>query len=252
MAWLAASQTWISRSHDRAASSARHFALELETPPDRSARRTAWGPAENFVFRGSRYPALRRGHGLERFDGGGQPCKPRRRPCCASARAVFSMAGLSPKQPGARVVGSLFEQQNIRRTLRAGHFATASITNASSDWQKEVTHPWRGHGADHILRTRFSPVLSELAGSGGKVALIGFLAGTEGEIEFDPSHDEDSVMIGIGVGSCSAMFRRHESGHQIDGLDHGRRALLFDKAADAYPLPGGWLHRQGRDNGLSR
>jgi NADPH:quinone reductase-like Zn-dependent oxidoreductase len=166
----------------------------------------------------------------------GKPVKPGDTVLCLGTGGV-SMAGLLfAKVAGARVIVTSSSDEKIKRACALG--ASDGVNyKRYPDWQKEVTHLTGGHGADHILENGGPGSLTrsfEAAAFGGKVALIGFLAGTEGEINTTILMMKSGVMIGIGVGS-RAMFEDMNQAIDVNKIKPvADRVFPFDKAADAY------------------
>jgi NADPH:quinone reductase-like Zn-dependent oxidoreductase len=166
----------------------------------------------------------------------GKPVKPGDTVLCLGTGGV-SMAGLLfAKVAGARVIVTSSSDEKIKRACALG--ASDGVNyKRYPDWQKEVTHLTGGHGADHILENGGPGSLTrsfEAAAFGGKVALIGFLAGTEGEINTTILMMKGGAMIGIGVGS-RAMFEDMNQAIDVNKIKPvADRVFPFDKADDAY------------------
>ena len=224
------------RPHDRAASRARQPSGWNARRIYRSARRRRGAYAENFIVRRSRYAALRRGHGLERSHGVGQACEARRTVLCLGTGGV-SMAGLLfAKAAGRARHRHFFERRKNQASLRAGRFrrrqlqALPRLAERSDRNSPAATAPITfSKTADAGSLTRSF----EAAAFGGKVALIGFLAG-EGDINPAILMMKSGAMIGIGVGS-RAMFEDMNRAIDVNKIKPVvDRVFPFDKAADAY------------------
>ncbi len=166
----------------------------------------------------------------------GQPVKPGETVLCLGTGGV-SMAGLLfAKAAGARVIVTSSSDEKIKRACALG--ASDGVNyKRYPDWQKEVLQLTGGHGADHILENGGAGSLNrsfEASAFGGKVALIGFLAGREGDINPAILMMKCGSMIGIGVGS-RAMFEDMNRAIDVNKIKPVvDRIFPFDKAPDAY------------------
>jgi NADPH:quinone reductase-like Zn-dependent oxidoreductase len=166
----------------------------------------------------------------------GKPLRPGETVLCLGTGGV-SMAGLLfAKTAGARVIVTSSSDEKIKRAVALG--ASDGINyKRSPDWQKEVMQLTGGRGADHILENGGAGSLTrsfEAAAFGGKVALIGFLAGREGDINPAILMMKSGSMIGIGVGS-RAMFEDMNRAIDLNKIKPVvDKVFPFDKAADAY------------------
>lgn len=133
----------------------------------------------------------------------GKPLKSGDTVLCLGTGGV-SMAGLLfARAAGARVIVTSSSDEKIKRACALG--ASDGINyKRVPDWQKEVMQLTGGHGADHILENGGAGSLTrsfEATAFGGKVALIGFLAGPGGDINPTILMMKSGSMIGIGVGN---------------------------------------------------
>jgi NADPH:quinone reductase-like Zn-dependent oxidoreductase len=165
----------------------------------------------------------------------GKPVKPGDTVLCLGTGGV-SMAGLLfARAAGARVIVTSSSDEKIKRACDLGASDGVNYTR-SPEWQKEVMQLTGGRGADHILENGGAGSLTksfESAAFGGKVALIGFLAGM-GDINPAILMMKSGVMIGIGVGS-RAMFEDMNRAIDINKIKPVvDKVFPFDKAADAY------------------
>jgi NADPH:quinone reductase-like Zn-dependent oxidoreductase len=166
----------------------------------------------------------------------GHPVKPGQTVLCLGTGGV-SMAGLLfARAAGARVIVTSSSDEKIRRACALG--ASDGVNyKRFPDWQKEVTQLTGGHGADHILENGGAGSLTrsfEAAAFGGKVALIGFLAGMQGDINPAILMMKSGSMIGIGVGSRT-MFEDMNQAIDVNKIKPVvDKVFPFDKAADAY------------------
>jgi NADPH:quinone reductase-like Zn-dependent oxidoreductase len=166
----------------------------------------------------------------------GKPVKPGDTVLCLGTGGV-SMAGLLfAKAAGARIIVTSSSDEKIKRACALG--ASDGINyKRFPDWQKEVTQLTGGHGADHILENGGAGSLNRSFGSaafGGKVALIGFLAAREGDINPAILMMKSGSMIGIGVGN-RAMFEDMNRAIDLNKIKPVvDKVFPFDQAAEAY------------------
>jgi NADPH:quinone reductase-like Zn-dependent oxidoreductase len=166
----------------------------------------------------------------------GKPVKPGETVLCLGTGGV-SMAGLLfAKAAGARVILTSSSDEKIKRACALG--ASDGVNyKRHPDWQKEVLELTGGRGADHILENGGAGSLTrsfEAAAFSGKVALIGFLAGREGDINPAVLMMKAGSMIGIGVGS-RAMFEDMNRAIDVNKIKPVvDKVFPFEKAADAF------------------
>ncbi len=166
----------------------------------------------------------------------GKPVKAGDTVLCIGTGGV-SMAGLLfARAAGARVIVTSSSDEKIKRACILG--ASDGVNyKRFPDWEKEVIRLTSGHGADHILENGGAGSLNksfEAAAFGGKVALIGFLAGGKGDINPAILMMKGGSMIGIGVGS-RAMFEDMNRAIEVNKIKPVvDKVFPFDKAADAY------------------
>jgi NADPH:quinone reductase-like Zn-dependent oxidoreductase len=166
----------------------------------------------------------------------GKPVKPGDTVLCLGTGGV-SMAGLLfARAAGARVIVTSSSDEKIKRACALG--ASDGVNyKRSPDWQKEVMQLTGGYGADHILENGGAGSLTksfESAAFGGKVALIGFLAGMQGDINPAILMMKSGAMIGIGVGS-RVMFEDMNRAIDINKIKPVvDQVFPFDQAADAF------------------
>jgi len=166
----------------------------------------------------------------------GKPVKPGETVLCLGTGGV-SMAGvLLARAAGARVLVTSSSDEKIRRACELG--ASGGVNyKTHPDWEKEVMHLTGGHGADHILENGGAGSLNksfEACAFGGKVALIGFLAGRHGDIDPAILMMKAGTMAGIGVGS-RAMFEDMNRALEVNRIRPVvDKVFPFEKAADAF------------------
>jgi NADPH:quinone reductase-like Zn-dependent oxidoreductase len=167
----------------------------------------------------------------------GKPLKAGDTVLCLGTGGV-SMAGLVfAKAAGARVIITSSSDEKIKRACILG--ASDGINyKRFPDWEKEVARLTGGRGADHILENGGAGSLNrsfESAAFGGKVALIGFLAGPPaGDINPAILMMKSGAMLGIGVGS-RAMFADMNRAIEVNKIKPVvDKVFPFDKAVDAF------------------
>jgi len=166
----------------------------------------------------------------------GKPVKPGDTVLCLGTGGV-SMAGLLfAKAAGARVIVTSSSDDKIQRACTLG--ASDGVNyKRYPEWQKEVMELTNGRGVDHILENGGAGSLNksfESAAFAGKVALIGFLAGRQGDINPAILMMKSGSMIGIGVGS-RAMFEDMNRAIEVNKIKPlVDKVFPFAKAADAF------------------
>jgi NADPH:quinone reductase-like Zn-dependent oxidoreductase len=165
-----------------------------------------------------------------------KPVKPGETVLCLGTGGV-SMAGvLFAKASGARVIVTSSSDEKIKRACELG--ASDGVNyKRYPDWEKEVMKVTGGRGADHILENGGAGSLTrsfEACAFSGKVALIGFLAGRQGDINPAILMMKAGSMVGIGVGS-RAMFEDMNRAIEVNKIQPVVDKIFpFDKAADAF------------------
>jgi len=166
----------------------------------------------------------------------GKPVKPGDTVLCLGTGGV-SMFGLQlGRAAGARVLVTSSSDEKIQRVCKLG--ASDGVNyKRFPDWHKEVLRLTDGHGADHIIDNGGAGSLNrafEATAFGGKVALIGFLAGREGDVNPITLMMKGGSMVGIGVGS-RAMFEDMNRSIEVNGIKPVvDKVFPFDQAAAAF------------------
>ncbi len=137
---------------------------------------------------------------------------------------------------GARVIVTSSSDEKLKRALKLG--ASDGINyKTHPDWEKEVARLTGGRGADHVIEIGGAGTLDrsfEAVGFGGKVALIGFLAGQAAKINPVPLMLKGGSLQGIGVGS-TAMFEALNRAIEVNRIQPVvDKVFPFDKAPDAF------------------
>jgi NADPH:quinone reductase-like Zn-dependent oxidoreductase len=166
----------------------------------------------------------------------GKPVKPGDIVLCLGTGGVSMHGLLFARMAGARVIVTSSSDEKIKRACALG--ASDGINyKRFPDWQKEVTQLTGGHGADHIIENGGPGSLTrsfEAAAFGGKVALIGFLAGTQADINPLILMMKSGAMNGIGVGS-RMMFEDMNRAIDVNKIKPVvDKVFPFDKASQAF------------------
>jgi NADPH:quinone reductase-like Zn-dependent oxidoreductase len=137
---------------------------------------------------------------------------------------------------GARVVVTSSSDEKIERAVALG--ASHGINyRTHPEWHEKVLEITGGAGVTHVIETGGPGTLSrsmQAVSYGGHIALIGVLAGLQGETNPHPIMRKGASMHGIFVGS-RAMFERLNVGIAVNGLrPHIDRVFDFEDAVDAY------------------
>jgi NADPH:quinone reductase-like Zn-dependent oxidoreductase len=166
----------------------------------------------------------------------GKPVKPGDTVLCLGTGGVAIAALQFARAAGARVIVTSSSDEKIKRACILG--ASDGVNyKRFPDWEKEVARLTGGRGADHIIENGGAGSLNrsfEAAAFGGKVALIGFLAGAKGDINPAILMMKSGAMVGIGVGS-RAMFEDMNRAIEVNKIKPVvDKVFPFDKAADAF------------------
>jgi NADPH:quinone reductase-like Zn-dependent oxidoreductase len=166
----------------------------------------------------------------------GKPVRPGDTVLCLGTGGV-SMAGVVfGKAAGARVIVTSSSDEKIKHARSLGA-ADGVNYKTHPDWEKQVLQITGGHGTDHILENGGAGSLNksfEACAFGGKVALIGFLAGRQGDINPAILMMKAGTMVGIGVGS-RAMFEDMNRAIEVNNIKPVvDKVFPFEKAADAF------------------
>ncbi|HTA44753.1 MAG TPA: zinc-binding dehydrogenase, partial [Bryobacteraceae bacterium] len=108
--------------------------------------------------------------------------------------------------------------------------------NTHPDWDKEVQRLTNGRGVDHVVEVGGVATLArsyQSIGFGGKIALIGFLAGMKGQQEPYALMMKGGSLHGVGVGS-TAMFEEMNRAIEVNGIKPVvDRVFAFDETPEA-------------------
>ncbi|MBZ5577471.1 MAG: NAD(P)-dependent alcohol dehydrogenase [Acidobacteriia bacterium] len=137
---------------------------------------------------------------------------------------------------GARAIVTSSSDEKLKKACSLG--ASDGVNyKRTPDWEKEVLRLTGGRGVQHIIEIGGAGTLSrsfESIGFGGKVALIGFLAGQAADINPIPLMMKGGSLQGIGVGS-TAMFEAMNRAIEVNRIKPiVAKVFPFEKAADAF------------------
>jgi NADPH:quinone reductase-like Zn-dependent oxidoreductase len=157
---------------------------------------------------------------------------------CLGTGGVSMFALQFARAAGARVLVTSSSDAKIERARSLG--ASDGVNyKTHSDWQKEVLALTGGRGVDCIIENGGIGTLArsfECVGWGGKVALIGVLAGREGQANPHDLMFKSASLHGIGVGSRALLEQL------IQAMEVNRikpvidKVFPFDQAAEAFRL----------------
>ncbi|MBV8841228.1 MAG: NAD(P)-dependent alcohol dehydrogenase [Bryobacterales bacterium] len=165
----------------------------------------------------------------------GRSVKPGDTVVCLGTGGVSMMAVQFAKAAGALVIVTSSSDEKVQRAYKIG--ATHGINyKTHPEWDKEVERLTEGRGADHIVEIGGAgslPYSYRAVGFGGKIALIGFLAGA-GDPNPMPLMMKAGSLHGIGVGS-TRMFEDMNRAIEANGIQPPVDKIFpFDAAADAF------------------
>ncbi len=166
----------------------------------------------------------------------GTPLKAGDTVLCLGTGGVSMLAAQIAAAAGARVIVTSSSDEKLRRARALGASDTINY-KTHSDWEKEVSRLTDGRGADQIIEIGGAGTLDrsfEAVAFGGKIALIGFLAGQASKLNPVPMMLKGASLQGIGVGS-TAMFEALNRALEINKIKPAvDRAFPFDQAVDAF------------------
>jgi len=137
---------------------------------------------------------------------------------------------------GARAIVTSSSDEKLERAKSLG--ASDGINyKRTPDWEKEVARLTGGRGVQHVIEIGGAGTLTrsfEAIGFGGKIALIGFLAGQAAALNPVSMMLKGGSLQGIGVGS-TAMFEQMNRAIEVNGIKPAvGRVFPFDQAAEAF------------------
>jgi NADPH:quinone reductase-like Zn-dependent oxidoreductase len=155
---------------------------------------------------------------------------------CLGTGGVSILAAQFAAAAGARVIVTSSSDEKLNRARTLGASETINY-KTHPDWEKEVARLTGGRGADHIIEIGGAGTLDrsfEAIAFGGKIALIGFLAGQASKLNPVPLMLKGGSLQGIGVGS-TAMFEALNRAIAINQIKPAvDKVFPFEKAPDAF------------------
>ncbi len=137
---------------------------------------------------------------------------------------------------GARVVLTSSSDEKLERAKSMGANALINYKR-TPDWEKEVLKATDGRGVDCIVEVGGPGTLArsmEAVGFAGRIALIGAVAGFQGETNPRPLMRKGASIHGIFVGS-RAMFENMSAAIEVNGIKPViDRVFPFAEAIEAY------------------
>jgi NADPH:quinone reductase-like Zn-dependent oxidoreductase len=166
----------------------------------------------------------------------GKQVKPGDTVLCQGTGGV-SMLGLQiAKAAGARVIVTSSSDEKLAKAPALGAWGGVNY-KTHPDWEKEVLRLTGGRGVDHIVEIGGAGGLSrsfQAIGFGGKVALIGFLAGPGADPTPYPLMMKGGSLEGVGVGS-TRMFEDLLRAIDVNGIKPViDKVFPFEEAPDAF------------------
>jgi NADPH:quinone reductase-like Zn-dependent oxidoreductase len=136
---------------------------------------------------------------------------------------------------GARVIVISSSDDKLDRAKQLGAFAGVNYQK-HPEWHKEIERITDARGVDHIVEIGGAGTLArsfQALGFGGKVALIGFLAGS-GDSNPYPLMMKGGSLHGVGVGNTKS-FEEMNRAIQHNGIRPViDKVFPFDQAPDAF------------------
>ena len=149
---------------------------------------------------------------------------------------VATFALLFGRAAGARVILTSSSDEKLERARALGAWGTINYRQ-HPDWEKQVLEMTGGAGATHVVETGGPGTLAksmQAVAYGGHIALIGVLAGLQGDTNPHPIMRKGASLHGIFVGN-RAMFERMNTAIEVNGLRPVvDRVFGFEEAAEAY------------------
>lgn len=165
----------------------------------------------------------------------GRPLRPGDTVLCQGTGGVSTLALQFAKAAGARGIVISSSDEKLDRARQLG--AAAGINyKKHPDWEKEVQRITKGCGADCIVEIGGAGTLAksyQALAFGGKIALIGFLAGG-GDSNPYPLMMKGGSILGIGVGNTKS-FEEMNRAIQANGIQPAiDKVFPFEEAPDAF------------------
>jgi NADPH:quinone reductase-like Zn-dependent oxidoreductase len=165
----------------------------------------------------------------------GRPVRPGDTVLCQGTGGVSTLALQFARAAGAQVIVISSSDEKLERAKQLGASACVNYKE-HPDWDKEVERITSGGGVDHIVEIGGAGTLARsyhALGFGGKVALIGFLAGS-GDSNPYPLMMKGGSLHGVGVGNTKS-FEEMNRAIQWTGIKPAiDKVFPFDEAKDAF------------------
>lgn len=168
----------------------------------------------------------------------GNPVKPGDTVVCLGTGGVSMFALQLARAAGARVIVTSSSEEKIERARKLG--ASGGVNyKTHPDWEKEVLSLTDGRGVDCVIENGGIGTLQrsfQCVAWGGKVSLIGVLAGREGNANPHGLMFKQGNLHGIGVGSRGSLEQL------IQAIEVNRikpvidRVFSFKEAPEAFAL----------------
>jgi NADPH:quinone reductase-like Zn-dependent oxidoreductase len=155
---------------------------------------------------------------------------------CLGTGGVSMFALQFARAAGARVIVTSSSDQKIERACGYGAFDGVNY-RTHPDWEKEVLALTGGRGVDCVIENGGIATLQrsfQCVGWGGKVTLIGVLAGREGSANPHDLMFKSASMYGIGVGSRASLEQLIQAMEVNDIKPIVDKIFSFDDAPAAF------------------
>jgi NADPH:quinone reductase-like Zn-dependent oxidoreductase len=157
---------------------------------------------------------------------------------CLGTGGVSMFALQFARAAGACVIVTSSSDEKIERARGFG--ASGGVNyKTHPDWEKEVIALTGGRGVDCVIENGGMGTLArsfECLGYGGKVALIGVLAGPQGNANPHDLMFKNASLHGIGVGSRASLEQLIQAIEVNKIKPIIEKAFPFDQAAEAFRL----------------
>jgi NADPH:quinone reductase-like Zn-dependent oxidoreductase len=166
----------------------------------------------------------------------GHAVKPGDTVLCLGTGGVSTFGLQFGRAAGARVIVTSSSDEKLARVREAGANDVINYKR-TPDWEKEVERLTDGRGVDHVVEIGGAGTLHRSFQSlafGGKVSLIGFLGGFQGDTNPFPLMMKGGSLHGIGVGS-TRMFELMNAAIDVNRIRPiVDRVFPFDEAPSAF------------------
>jgi NADPH:quinone reductase-like Zn-dependent oxidoreductase len=157
---------------------------------------------------------------------------------CLGTGGVSMFALQFARAAGCRVIVTSSSDAKIERARSLGAFDGVNY-RSHPDWEKQVLALTGGRGVDCVIENGGLGTLQrsfECVGYSGKVALIGVLAGREGNANPHDLMFKNASLVGIGVGS-RVLLEQLVQAMEVNRIKPVIETVFpFDRAAEAFRL----------------